>query len=562
MDTWATGDGRRATGDRRQATRRSVLFAARSAVALHRLLDVLPVFEGDDRVERYFTLVPGSEFGIGALAAVGRAGGRTIPWDEARGRAFDLVVAASPKGELSELHGPLVLLPHGAGYGKAFPGEGSGGAPSGLDRTYLTSRGRPIAALHALAHPSQVDRLAVESRAAATVTTVTGDPTLERILESAVLRPRFRAALGTGGRRLVVITSTWGPESLLRRRPSLPAELLATLPYDAYQLALVAHPNEHSERGALQFAEPLRPALDAGLVLAEPHEEWASVLVAADVVITDHGSTALYAAALDRPVIAAYDGGQELIPGSPTAELLAGSLRFAGPDSVGAALAGHRPGAARARTGLAFAHHHEALARLRASVYPLLGLDPPAWPAVPRLLPVPARPAGGPGAFAVRTRISGTEVRVERFPDRVGPDGHFLAAESGLAGRRHEETAGLLYRRSPGEPAPHAEGRSAERWLLDTLADHPSCRTAGIVLSPELCLLAFRSGPPLAARIEQSRQDGTAYLPDPAAVLCALHTWRPAPPTEFTCVTADRATRVRLAPATPAELARTVWAGP
>ncbi|MGW1714010.1 hypothetical protein [Streptomyces sp. NPDC002156] len=79
-------------------------------MALYRLLDVLPVFPGDDRITRLFTLVPGSGFGVDALAAIDGLGGRTVPWAEACGRTYDLVVAASPKGDLRLLHGPRVLL--------------------------------------------------------------------------------------------------------------------------------------------------------------------------------------------------------------------------------------------------------------------------------------------------------------------------------------------------------------------------------------------------------------------------------------------------------------------
>src|SRR4051794_39910785 len=101
-----SGDGRR----------RTVLLAVRSATALHRLLDVLPVFEGDDRISRLFTLVPGSDFDLEALAAIEHAHARTVPWEQARTSSYGLILAASPKGELGALRGTRVLLPHGAGF--------------------------------------------------------------------------------------------------------------------------------------------------------------------------------------------------------------------------------------------------------------------------------------------------------------------------------------------------------------------------------------------------------------------------------------------------------------
>src|SRR5205807_3827552 len=153
-------------------------------------------------------------------------GGRTVPWSTSCGRSYDLVVAASPKGDLRLLRGPHVLLPHGAGFNKSIPSEGSAESPSGLDPAYLRRNhdDAPIA-LHALAHPDQVARVAAANPRAARHAKVIGDLTLERVLASSSLRDRYRAALGTGARKLLVLASTWGPESLIRQHPGLPARL-------------------------------------------------------------------------------------------------------------------------------------------------------------------------------------------------------------------------------------------------------------------------------------------------------------------------------------------------
>ncbi|MFE2842110.1 translation initiation factor 2 [Streptomyces scopuliridis] len=538
---------------------------------MHRLLDVLPVFAGDARIRRLFTLVPGSDFDVDALAAIERVHARTIPWDEARRRSFDLILAASPKGDLGLLHGDRVLLPHGAGFNKTIRGEGSGDSASGLDPAYVQPGGHPVSTLYALAHPSQVARLAAVSPPAARQSVVVGDPTLERLLASRSHRDRYRAALGTGGRKLIVLASTWGPESLLARRPALPAELTARLPHDRYQPALIVHPNERSRTGALDLAERLAPALDAGLILAGPYEEWAAVLVAADAVITDHGSTALYAAALDRTVIAAYDGGDELIPGSPMAELLAHSPHLAEPGhlegslaaAIDAALDAHRPGATRAFADTAFAAQGHALERLREEVYGLLGLDPPAAPATARLLPPPAPSARVPAAFAVRVHISGTDVRVERHPAHSDAPAHHLAAEHGTAGERHAQSAGLLYRRAERPAAsPHREIRTVAAWTAGVLDSYPGCRTASGVLSPSLCVVRTRSGALLTVRISPCREADRIVHADPAAVLSAVHAWLGAHPgqpvaatavTEIVCRIGGRLFPVRLSPTTPDE---------
>jgi hypothetical protein len=562
----ATSDERRATSDERRATSghiRSVLFAARSATALNRLLDVLPVFAGDDRVERLFTLIPGSQFHIEALTAIDHARARTLPWDQARKRSYDLILAANPKGMLRLLHGTRVLFPHGAAFGKTIRGEGSGDTASGLDSAYLLHNGRTVAALHALAHPDQVKRLAALVPQAAEHAVVVGDPTLERILVARSHRDRYREVLGTGARKLIVVTSTWGSESLLERRPTLPADLATRLPHDAYQSALILHPNARSEIGSFDLAERLAPALDAGMILAEPYEEWAALLVAADAVISDHGSTALYAAALDRPVISAYDGGDELIPGSPMAELLAYSPRLETIGDLEAAIGAYVPGSGPMAADSVFAEQGHALERLRSELYRLLDLTPRAFPVVARVLPPPAPPSRTPAAFAVRTHVDGARVRVERFPAHGDTPADHLAAEYGKAGERHVQSAGLLYRRRPARPTPAPYGMTwtAAMWTENILDVYPACRTAVVIVSPSLSVARTRAGSLVSITIEPHRGNGWVVHTDPAAVLSAVHAWlalHPDPSATITCVIGDHSFPTRLSPATAEEAARTL----
>ncbi|GAA2109800.1 hypothetical protein GCM10009759_50800 [Kitasatospora saccharophila] len=537
--------------------RSSVLLAFRSAVALNRLLDVLPVFEGDPRIDRWFTLVPGSRFGTDALAALDRSGARVVDFDEARGRHFDLILSTSPKGELTSLSGRArALLPHGAGFNKALADEGSPRLPSGLDPAFLLAAGEPWADLHGLGHHEQLARLTEFCPPAAARAVVVGDPTLDRMRESTGRRDTYRARLGVGGRTLLAVLTTWGPESLLVRRHGLPLELALHLPVDEYRVALVVHPNEVSARTPFDLAEQLGPALRAGLLLPAAHQEWASVLVAADAVLTDHGSTALYAAALGRTVVLdGYDGGRELLPGTPMARLLAAAPRFTGAaDLPGLLRAAAPPDPSRVAAD-AFARPGEALPLLRAELYRLIGLPPPGTPLAPALLPDPVASRPPDRALAVRAGVDGRRVRVERFPVATDLPVHHRAAQHGAAGLTEQRGAELLWRR-PGT------GRwSAAGWAAHVLDELPSCRAAAALLSPGRCLLVHRRLGAFALRVPPHRADGRVARVDPAAAASAAYAWlvsRPHPagelPVELTCAVGRSTARLELTAAGPEEL--------
>ncbi|WP_425825490.1 translation initiation factor 2 [Streptomyces fractus] len=536
-------------------------------MALYRLLDVLPAFAGDERVTRCFTLVPGSDFGADALSAIEETGARTVPWDEARSRTYDLVVAASPKGDLGQLRGPHVLLPHGAGFNKTLRYEGSADSASGLDPVYLSrSEGSAPIALHALAHPDQLARLTTVAPQAARRAKVVGDPTLERVLASRAHRDRYRDALGTGPRTLVALASTWGPESLIRRRPGLPARLATQLPYDEYQLALVVHPNEWSRLGAFELRQRLEPALAAGMLLPRPRDEWASTLVAADALVTDHGSAALYYAAVgDRPVVAGCRGGDELLPGSPMDVLLGGVPELGAAEDLPKVLRAYRPGRASDAADAAFTHRHDALRRLRDEFYALLDLAPPTLPAPAATpLPLPAAPRRTPSAFDVHVEFrEGGGVVIARHPAGTGTPGHHLAVEHGAASEQLARSAGLLYRRQlPRSPGTAGLNWTFDGWARQVLSDSPGCRTAATVLATGRCLLHVR-GHDRSYVLETGpvAENGRLARVDPAAAVSAAHAWltRTGPTAtsdtevSLTCVVGERAFPVRLRPATDGE---------
>jgi hypothetical protein len=452
---------------------RVVLVVARTPAALNRLLDVLPALSGDPRVEIVFTVDPHSRFSAGLGERLAAAGARLVDWDDAVRGHFDLALAASDNTDLHLLDAPLLLLPHGVGYQRYAPHEP--GAISGLRRSTLVRDKRIVPSTLVVAHPDQVDTVrAVEPRLVAH-TMVAGDPCLDRIAASSRRRDRYRAAFDAGDRELVVLCSTWGPHSLFGRHPGLPARVVGELETDRYRVALTLHPNVWTWHGALQLRAWLRPALDAGLILIPPDEGWRAALVAADVVVSDHGSLTCYAAATGVPVVLAEDGGPEVVPDSPIDRLrgLLPALRHDEP--IGEQLTGREPAPDVADT--IFANRGHAVNLLRTAVYRELRLPPPPGPARVHPVPVPDLPVPAPTVLSVHASMTGNRLTLQRFPvvdldDDDDQERHLVANESEVD-PGWVELAAVVWRAEP-----HPSTESALSWATATLAQFPGARVA------------------------------------------------------------------------------------
>ncbi|MGW0892330.1 hypothetical protein [Saccharopolyspora sp. NPDC002578] len=360
--------------------RRRVLGVVRTLTALDRLHDVFAVLADDFRVEARFTVAAGSEFEADLQDHLDAARMRSLPWRDATKDHVDLAISPSSNGALHELDVPVLTLPHGAGYHKLRPTDsGVARGISGLSPEQLLHGGRVVPEVLALSHENQLALLRDSCPEAAERAIVVGDPCYARLRASLPMREHYRAELG--GRRTVLISSTWGPHSLFARHPELPAEFAAMFPDS--QVVLVLHPNVWSRHGTWQLGQWTRRARRAGLVVVPPQRGWRAALVAADVVVADHGSLALYAAALGKPLLSAGFGDTEVAPGTPIAELGARARRLRAGDLVrqvdGATpVPGHEDLEARA-----FLPPLNAVSRLRAVLYDRLGLPEPAFPAAP-----------------------------------------------------------------------------------------------------------------------------------------------------------------------------------
>ncbi|MFD3514600.1 hypothetical protein [Streptomyces sp. NPDC058657] len=334
-----------------------------------------------------------------------------------------------------------------------------------------------------------------------------GDPCFDRMLAARPHRDRFRRALGVRpGQRLVVLNSTWNPESLFGDGgdedllPGLLPRLTSELPADEYRIAAVLHPNIWYGHGPGQVRAWLDRARRAGLTLIDPLHHWRQTVLAADAVVGDHGAVSYYAAALGLPVLLGSAPLAGLDPDSPVAAFVAGAPRLDpyGPlaPQIEQLIAGHRPLTEAA--GFTSAVPGESAALLRTLFYRLMGRPEPDCPATLLPLPVPPYdPALRTAPVRVVTRPTGTpgEVAVTRYADpRATPpaagDVHTVVHEDTRDPGRLALADVILREGAPDDPR---YGGPAH-WTAEVLERFPQCALAVYVTGPGSCTVRTRAG--------------------------------------------------------------------
>ncbi|QEU97631.1 hypothetical protein CP970_28440 [Streptomyces kanamyceticus] len=529
---------------------RTLVVAARTLTSTIRILEVLPaLLRGDARITVVFAHDPGSAFSDGSMDLLHDSGCRVMPWEQLSYVEPDLILSASEHIDLPAGHCPVLVLPHGVGFQKYVPdSRASRERLSGVVPDELLEAGR---AWLAVSHPEQERQLTAAHPKTAGRTLLVGDPCLDELLVSEDRRKDYRDALGIqDNQRLVMVSSTWGPTSLIARNPELPARLLGQLPWDTHRVGLILHPNVWSAHGAWHIRTLQAAALDAGLLLMPPVHDWRPALVAADAVIGDHGSVTLYGAALGRPTALAAHGS-EAVPGTASADLAriaprldpAGGL-LAQVDGLMRDHAGRRHDPYADVVARAFEPPGTALARLREAVYDLLRLPLPATEAPrPRALTTPADPATPVTSWIVGTRLdadAATETETEttppglltidvsRFPSSVGRERpetehsfwHRAVKPAEERDRRLSENASVLL-----GSAPAPDLAAARHWARDTLARWPGSLLAANGVSSGVCLVSLRDGSAVEVSSTGAPAPGTApgTGTDPALAASAVY---------------------------------------
>ena len=395
-----------------------MLVVVRTITTLTRLLDVVPLIAADRRIQTVFTVDDGNAAILaGGMRSVLRSlDAAVVSWAEATGSTFDLVLAASENDDLNRLDATVVLLPHGVGHQKYYPGTYT---ISGLTPERLPDEASRSRMVYALSHPDQLRRLTKASPTAGRRARVVGDPALGRMMESRHRSTAYRAALDARGRTLVVLASTWGPDSLIGQWPELPEHLLAALPADEYRVVAVLHPGIWAH-GPWQVRAWWSRAAEYGLRIMPPEQGWQAALLGASCVVTDSGSLSVYAAALGRPVLLAPHGSATTVPGS-AADLLGHHAprldrRRELRGQVDAAIATHHPGRYDRVAAAAVDAPDRSASRLRSLLYELIDLPEPAEAAAFPAVPVPARQPGAATTMTVSAEVSDTVVSMLRYP--------------------------------------------------------------------------------------------------------------------------------------------------
>jgi hypothetical protein len=317
---------------------KTVLVVVHSVTTGQRLTRILPLFETDNRLQVVFTAAP-EVFSGGVARLLRRLDGATIPWEQATRSTFDLALAAGYEA-VHELHAPLLVVPHGAGYNKLVGARTADGTVAavggayGLDSQNLVRGGRVVPVGIALSHRDDLAVLGRQCPEALPAAEIVGDPCYDQILVSRAQRAAYRRALRVPpAARLVVTASTWGTKSLFGQLIDLHDRMLTELPVDRYRVVALMHPNVWYGHGPRQVRAWRSGAMRRGLALVPPEAEWLGAILAADAVIGDAGSSTVYAAAAGVPVLLGTFPEEDVAAGSAAAMLAeaAPRLRPGGP---------------------------------------------------------------------------------------------------------------------------------------------------------------------------------------------------------------------------------------
>ena len=480
-----------------------LLVVVRTHTSLDRVLELLEVIGQGVELAIKFVLDVGSSFAREVRDKLTGLGAEEVTWEYARSTYWHGILAAHVDHQLSgltKLSGNLFVIPHGIGYNrKRLASTGGRPGPAGLSSYELTASGEVFPALIGLSSSEQLSRMCVEARSRAVVI---GDMVRDKLVAHAHLQQFFKEDLGVSDKKLIVVSSTWGRLSTYGAARKVITRLVADLPSDEYAVALVLHPNIWFGESRFEAKVALRDELASGLMLID-HTTWQGAIIAADLVVGDHGSVTGYPVAMGKPVLTAADGSPELDKNSPLAALHAElpdiSHERAVREQVEHAMNSHCPEMWKRYTDKLFELPGEGLAAAANALRDLMGLPPLTGSPRPLEVETPkvVEPKATNSHRVLITTLDGVE-HVERFPSYLDQtielDDAIRVISAREADPQTRDNAEIIVR---AEPLPDVK---AVQWMREELARAPLVTLVAATTPSGRVLIRFRNDQTVTAR--------------------------------------------------------------
>ncbi|SEF37382.1 hypothetical protein SAMN05421837_113212 [Amycolatopsis pretoriensis] len=288
--------------------RRVVLVVVHSVASAERLYTAVRAIEEVPGLQVVFTRPPGpAEVPIGDFLAT--IGALTTPWERAVRERFDLVIAAAPAGA-GRPNGALLLLPEVSVDGEIVDQHGRC-CVTALTRLLDRRSSLTEPTLIGLPHLRAMTRLRAIAPQAGRHAVVVGDPGYDELSDAC--RNRVRTV---GGRKLGLVLSARGPESLLGRSPALLRRLASELPAREVRLVCRLDAEVWTRHGRRQLLAWAGRTVRERVEFLPPGHGWQELAAAADFIVGDHGHDTARAAATGKPLYLA----------NPVPKPVAGSL--------------------------------------------------------------------------------------------------------------------------------------------------------------------------------------------------------------------------------------------
>ncbi|MBN1972655.1 MAG: CDP-glycerol glycerophosphotransferase family protein [Sedimentisphaerales bacterium] len=128
-----------------------------------------------------------------------------------------------------------------------------------------------------------------------------GDIRFDNLIEACRKQNQIKKELNIPeGKKVVLVVSSWGPNSLLHTIGKQLYEECLRLA-DVYHFIISAHPNNYDRDR--QWMDVIQQQMSWGATIVQPTDDWVRFMAVADILVTDYTSMSLYFVPLLRPIV-------------------------------------------------------------------------------------------------------------------------------------------------------------------------------------------------------------------------------------------------------------------